>query len=287
MTNRTAFFVSDLHGRQERYKTLFRLIGEERPGAVFLGGDLFSHAHARGFEDGADFIKGFLRSNFKKLHGQLGSDYPNVFAILGNDDGRLHEKSFDLVGREDELWTYLHGQEGEWAGRSVFGYAYVPPTPFHLKDWERYDVSRFVDPGCVSPEAGYRTVAVSADEIRFTTIANDLEQLSRDRLIDNSIWLFHSPPYKGLLDRAALDGQKVDHAPLDVHVGSVAVRRFIEDRQPAITLHGHVHESTRLTGSWHECMGRTHAFSAAHDGGELALVRFDPERPDEATRELV
>jgi hypothetical protein len=28
-------------------------------------------------------------------------------------------------------------------------------------------------------------------------------------------------------------------------------------------------------------------FSAAHSGPELALVRFDPERLDEATRDLV
>lgn len=42
------------------------------------------------------------------------------------------------------------------------------------------------------------------------------------------------------------------YAPMDVHVGSIALRRFIEARQPLLTLHGHVHESARLTGSWHQ-----------------------------------
>jgi uncharacterized protein len=70
-------------------------------------------------------------------------------------------------------------------------------------------------------------------------------------------------------------------------VGSIAVRRFIETRQPFITLHGHIHESPRLTGSWKDLIGRTHAFSAAHDGRELALVRFELEKPEEATRELI
>ncbi len=79
----------------------------------------------------------------------------------------------------------------------------------------------------------------------------------------------------------------MDGAPLDVHVGSIAIRRFIQDRQPWITLHGHVHESARLTGSWRDRLGRTHLFSAAHDGEELALVRFDPENPADATRELI
>jgi Icc-related predicted phosphoesterase len=99
--------------------------------------------------------------------------------------------------------------------------------------------------------------------------------------------LFHAPPHDTELDRAALDGRRIDHAPLDVHVGSIAIRRFIERRQPRITLHGHVHESARLTGSWRATIGATHCLSAAHDGPELALVRFDPERPADATRELL
>jgi len=70
-------------------------------------------------------------------------------------------------------------------------------------------------------------------------------------------------------------------------VGSIAVRRFIEARQPLLTLHGHIHESARLTGSWRDVIGRTHLFSAAHDGPELALVRFDLEHLDEASRVLI
>jgi Icc-related predicted phosphoesterase len=79
----------------------------------------------------------------------------------------------------------------------------------------------------------------------------------------------------------------IDGVPLDVHVGSIAVRRLIESRQPLLTLHGHVHESARLTGSWRDTVGRTHMFSAAHDGPELALVRFDLADLDGATRELL
>ncbi|HUU04736.1 MAG TPA: hypothetical protein VMZ49_02545, partial [Patescibacteria group bacterium] len=81
------------------------------------------------------------------------------------------------------------------------------------------------------------------------------------------------------LDRAALDGRQVDSVPLDVHVGSIAIRRFIETRQPLVTLHGYVHESARLTGSWQEKIGRTFCFSAAHDGPELAVVFLIPRIP--------
>ena len=79
----------------------------------------------------------------------------------------------------------------------------------------------------------------------------------------------------------------IDGVPLDVHVGSIAMKRFIEENQPLVTLHGHIHESASLTGAWREKIGRTHMFQAAHDGPELALVRFDLEDLDSATRELI
>ena len=58
-------------------------------------------------------------------------------------------------------------------------------------------------------------------------------------------------------------------------------------RQPYLTLHGHVHESALITGAWKDKIGNTCCFSAAHHGKELALVRFDPEHPENAMRELI
>ena len=165
--------------------------------------------------------------------------------------------------------------------------AYVPPTPFRLKDWERYDVSHYVEPGCSDPAEGWHTAPTPGRETRRDTIREDLDYLAAGVDGGRTILLAHTPPYRTALDRAALDGKSVDHAPLDVHVGSIALRRFIEARQPLLTLHGHVHESARLTGHWEEHIGRTHAFSAAHDGAELALIRFDPGDLGAATRELL
>jgi Icc-related predicted phosphoesterase len=163
----------------------------------------------------------------------------------------------------------------------------VPPTPFALKDWERWDVSRHLEPGCVTLEEGLRTVAADPSEVRYGTIVRDLAALTGEEDLARAVMLFHAPPYRTDLDRAALDGRTFEHVPLDVHIGSIAIRRFIEDRQPLVTLHGHVHESARITGSWRERIGRTWCFSAAHDGPELALVRFDLEDPASATRELI
>ena len=115
----------------------------------------------------------------------------------------------------------------------------------------------------------------------------DLERLASLSPPERTIYLFHTPPYRTKLDRADLDGKSFDHAPLDVHIGSIAVREFIEARRPLLTLHGHAHESARLTGSWRDLVGKTPALSAAHDGPELALVRFDTDNIGRATRELI
>jgi uncharacterized protein len=283
------FFVSDLHGRVDRYTKLLAAVAAERPSAVFLGGDLLPSGLGLSEAvdpDHQDFINGFLAPAFERVRGALGGEYPAIFTILGNDDPRFEEAAMLEVGTRG-LWRYAHDQRIEWAGHTVYGYSCIPPTPFRLKDWERYDVSRYVDPGCSSPEEGWRTVPAAESEVRYGTIRDDLDALVGDRPLEGAIMLFHSPPYKTPLDRAALDGRSVDFVPLDVHVGSIAIQRFIDARQPLLTLHGHVHESARITGEWRTSIGCTHALSAAHDGPELALVRFDPEDLAAATRELL
>lgn len=280
-------FAADLHGHRGRYEKLFAAIRGERPEVVFLAGDLLPSGLAQLAEStssGSDFVSGYFVPGLSALRDELGSDYPEILLILGNDDPRDAEDEFLRMGG---LCRYMHGMRYTCRGFTAFGYTFVPPTPFLFKDWERYDVSRYVPPGCVSPEEGWRSREVDDHWVRYGTIQKDLEELVGGADLDRTVILFHTPPYGTAIDRAALDGKMVDHIPLDVHVGSIAVQRFIEARQPLLTLHGHIHESARLTGSWRDRIGETHVFSAAHDGPELALVRFDLDRPEDATRELL
>lgn len=285
----TCLFATDLHGYVDRYEKFVASIARERPHAVFLGGDLLPRS---GFSlnplgsDQPDFFRDYLRPAFAAIRKSLGSEYPPIFLILGNDDPGWQEEQFQTEYAQD-LWHYAHGQKLALNSFSVYGYACVPPTPFLLKDWERYDVSRYVPPGSVSPEEGRRTVNADESRIKWGTIQRDLDSLVGNEPLDRAVFLFHTPPYDTALDRAALDGRTYEHVDLDLHVGSIAVRRFIEERQPLLTLHGHVHESTRLTGEWKVQIGGTVCINGAHDGPELALVRFDLESPSDATRELI
>jgi len=283
-----AYFVSDLHGKFEKYLKLFDQIRTGQPDVVLFGGDLFPHFSLRkhkDFEHIDDFLHDFLIRQLIALRNDLKENYPQVYIIMGNDDARIEEP--DIIEAEKHgIWKYLHMRRHTLGSFDFYGYAYVPPTPFLLKDWERYDISRFVDPGCVPPTEGFRTLEPDED-IEYTTIQEHLERLALDAHFPRSVFLFHSPPYKTLLDRAALDGVMVDHVPADVHVGSMAMQRFIEAMQPLITLHGHIHESTRLTGSWMQQIGKTYAFNAAHDGPELSLVQIPLDDPGAAERLLL
>jgi Icc-related predicted phosphoesterase len=285
----SCFFVSDLHGNANRYQKLFQAIKTERPEAVFIGGDFlplgFGIPKAINIFR-QDFINEYLVKQLVRLRLELKPAFPRIFLIMGNDDPRFEEASVFEAAMQG-VWEYIHNRKVALNNFCVYGYAYVPPTPFRLKDWERYDVSRYVDPGCISPEEGMHSFPVSDQEKKYATIQNDLAYLTKGENLEHAIFLFHAPAYKTKLDLAELEGKKIDHVPLDQHVGSIAIRRFIEAREPLLTLHGHIHESARLSLSWRDLIGRTHCFSAAHDGPELALVRFDPHDLEAATRQLI
>ena len=138
-----------------------------------------------------------------------------------------------------------------------------------------------------SYEEGIRTVDIEEDKIKYNNISTDLKKLSKNAPLEKTIFLFHSPPYNTNLDRANLDGKKVDSAPLDIHVGSIAIQQFIDKNQPFLTLHGHVHESYNLTKKWREKKGRTYCFSAANHNSDLVIIKFDTNNLEKSSRKIV
>jgi Icc-related predicted phosphoesterase len=264
-----------LHGLTGRYEKFFDAIECESPRAVFLGGDLLPHRDPAG-----TFLEDVVASRLAETRDRMGGDFPDVFVIMGNDDARSEEAAVLKIA-ERGLWTYLHNRRVELDKYAVYGYAYVPPTPFVRKDWDRYDVSRELRSGCVAPENGHRTVDVEGEDATSATIAGDLSALAGEEDLRRAVFLFHTPPFDTALDRVAVYDTGTES------VGSIAVREFIEKRQPLVTLHGHIHESARLTGSWKETIGRTVAINGAHDGAELSLVRFDLDAPESADRVLL
>jgi Icc-related predicted phosphoesterase len=279
-------FVSDLHGKKHLYEKLFEEVHKIQPEVVLLGGDLFPHGYMPDDPSEDDFLTDFFVVEFSRLKQTMKEKYPCFLVILGNDDPRSNEKKLLTNKYNGSLWNYLHNRKIEIGGYKFFGYSFIPPSPFGLKDWEKYDVSRFVDPGCTHPFEGMRSVEPDFDP-EYSNIKEDLVYLTQEDDLSNSVFLFHSPPYNTPLDRAALDGKMIDYVPLDVHVGSIAIQRFIEERQPLVTLHGHVHEASSITGEWRAQIGDTHAFNAAYDDNKLSIIHFNPANPGKAERRII
>ena len=285
--NLRCIFTSDLHGNKLKYENLFTYIANSSPDAVFLGGDLSRSLISRNGEYTKNtFFSNYILNKLLDLQSVLKESYPEIFLILGNDDSKnLEEEIIDI--EKYKLWKYINEKSFKWKEYDIFGYSFVPPTPFLLKDWERYDISQYVDPGSIAPHEGLFTFKNRDPEENLKTIKNDLEIFATDLDFKKTICLFHSPPYKTALDRGDLDGKFIDHVPIDVHLGSIAIYNFIEKYQPVLTLHGHIHESTRLTGSWKDKIGKTKCFNGSHDGPELSIITFNPENPESATRILI
>ncbi len=242
--------VSDLHGRPERYRSLFREVSLRNPPAVLMGGDLFPRKGSK-----KEFLEEYLFNPIKKLRRE--GVLTRFLIILGNDDPKVNEPL--LIDADDQgIIDYIPMKTVTIEGIPVVGYPYIHPSPFRLKDWELFDVSRYIDPGCISPLEGIHTTDVDLSELKYRTIKDDLKNISILSDPKNTVFLFHSPPYDTVLDQAALGGQMVDHVPLDPHIGSIAVKRFIEQHQPLVTLHGHVHESFQLSGEFFQRIGRSY-----------------------------
>ena len=188
-------FCSDLHGRPDRYEKLFQEIESQRPAGVFLGGDLLPGllaAFGTGEEEG-DFVGDLLVAGFERLRERLGDDYPRVFLILGNDDLRSVEAVLKDVEARG-LWSYAHGRRLELRGFDVYGYSFVPPTPFLLKDWERYDVSRLRRPGLRLAGGGATLRRDRSPERRGWRPSEGPRALAGDRDLSRAVFLFHTPP---------------------------------------------------------------------------------------------
>lgn len=272
------FFTSDLHGQGELYEQVMALAAEHRPAAVLLGGDLAPHATGTpGVQHQRIFLEGFLVEFARRLREAVPG--VELLLLMGNDDWAANQ---DVLERHHgSLWQSLHGRCIEVHGTRVAGLSWVPITPFSIKDWERWeDGDDEVPPrlnGWLSSSDGVRDFRFDPER-RSPTIAEGLAELAAACEPAGTIFVLHSPPR----DTAC------DVISTRQHVGSRAIRDFVEAQQPRLVLSGHIHESPRVSGSWRDTLGRTPVVNPGQFGTpKLCGVWFDPERPDDTLRHTV
>src|SRR5256885_3557919 len=77
----------------------------------------------------------FFFFSSRRRHTRLQGDWSSD--VCSSDLPRRREEDF-VAAAGDGLWHYVHAQKSLLGNFAIYGLAYVPPTPFLLKDWERY-----------------------------------------------------------------------------------------------------------------------------------------------------
>lgn len=266
-------YTSDLHGNRDHYSQVLHLAVEQEARAILLGGDLFPNCHepARCLMLQRDFVRTFFEPWLRRIRTEFRALV--VYALPGNEDwASAWDLLMDLA--EARLFFPLHQRawhidDDMWlAGSSL-----VPMTPFVPKDWDRLEGIAPEPPfplgGGLRSAYGLLRPVTLADLQALPTIMDELAILAVQSEPAQTIYVMHSPPAATALDRLA-DGRLV---------GSRAVRAFIEQHQPPLTLHGHVHESPAVSGSYVDCIGRTLCVNPGQTPERLHAVVFETDDP--------
>jgi Icc-related predicted phosphoesterase len=150
----------------------------------------------------------------------------DVFVMSGNDDPRECDAVLEgarFVQACDDRIVHIGEHE-------MISCSYANPTPWH------------------SP----RELDETALYERINKLASQLERPQ------TAIFNLHVPPYDTGLDTAQQITENLEPVfqsghPVEIPVGSTAVRQLIEEYQPLVALHGHIHESrgeTRIGKTW-------------------------------------
>lgn len=272
------FFTSDLHGQSDFYEQALEQAVTGNARAVVLGGDLCPHAVGdAGLERQRLFLEGTLLEFARRLRER--NPACELLLLMGNDDWWANHAVLERY--DGEWWRLLHDQVLDVDGVAVAGLSWVPITPFAMKDWERWEDGAPESPARLegwSSRAGTLQPFAFDAERRTPTIAEALEALAARMVPAETVCVLHSPPRETRCD--VMSGGR--------HVGSRAIRAWVEKHQPPLVLSGHIHESPRVSGAWQDTVGRSIVVNPGQFGSpRLCGAWFDPRRPGETLRHTV
>ena len=278
-------YTSDLHGETQLYNELLELSIASSAEVIALGGDLLpSFPPSKRYEDmipnQRNFVDQFLISFFRKILETIS--VRQIFLIPGNWDlgypYLFREPIEGIIDLDQKIYRFKNGYE-------LIGYPFVPPTPFRPKDYEKMDDPETPWPPQKNPS--YVRASEYGDQLNPIdpqvylreqgTIHEDLNRLPKPIDYRKTIYMMHSPPFATTLD--LIQGRK--------QAGSRSIKVFIEEHQPFLTLHGHIHESPELSGTYLDRIGETLSINpgqfvfSGRDSIKLHAVTFEVEAIEE------
>jgi uncharacterized protein len=295
---RTIFFASDLHGSEVCFKKFVAAAKFYGADTLLLGGDISAKIVVPIVSTGPGRYAAQFHGHEERLDDTTVEDFEQRAANSGLYTERMEPDEYqhyvDHPDQVDALFErvmrrtvqrWLEYAKTRLDGSPVVIYS-VPGNddPLAVDDVllaHGDDRLRFVEgevvelaPGMEMLSTGYTNVTpwdtpreYSEDQIR-ERLKGMTERLEHP---GTAIFNIHVPPYNSRLDTAPLLGQDLKvktaaGAQMTAPVGSVAVREAIEDVQPLLTLHGHIHESGGSV-----TIGRTTAINVGSEYGEGIL----------------
>lgn len=295
-------YTADLHGDIDAYRALLELAVATGARAAIVGGDLLPRAIR--LDQAIEVQRSFVATRLRPLLAEFRAARTGiaVYLLAGNDDWAaaiaalddlerdglafpLHERVYRLTTTDDrrpandqrptangrlatdgERPTMVGSADDLW----LAGYACVPLTPFSIKDYERRDDGPLpaFSFGMAYASWGGEARLVGADAIaERPSIAEALARLAKQSDPRRTIYVCHTPPADTPLDLM----------PRGRHVGSRAVRSFVERHAPPLTLHGHIHEAPLLSGQYACRIGGTWSVNPGNDQLRFHAVALDTD----------
>lgn len=273
-------YSADLHGAIGSYRQLLDLAVAEQAQTAVVGGDLLPHAQR--LASALDVQRRFVEAELAPLLRDYRARHPELmlYVIPGNDDWAAAIAALDALEQERLLRTIHHRAVELQPDLWLNGSGLIGLTSFGIKDYERRDTA---DAPPVRFGQSYRSQddtiqPYPAEELlALPTLAEELATLAQASDPHRTIYVLHCPPWQTLLDRR--------HG--GAATGSRAVRDFIQQHQPPLTLHGHIHESPTISGAWLEQLGRTVAINPGQAQRGFHAVTLDTDDPLATARHTI
>jgi Icc-related predicted phosphoesterase len=301
------FYAGDVHGSRVCWKKFINAAAHYPADALVMGGDLTGKALVPIVRQGEGSYRAQVigeervartAEELDRLQQAITTNgmYPLIVdpdeARALAEDAAKREEAFEGA-LLDELRLWVEFADERLAGTETRAYV-IPGNDDPWSIDEVLDSGTHVD-ACdevvrmVGPHEmisfGYsnRTPWKTPRELDEDEIYSRLKRLV-DQLKDpeRAIFNIHVPPWESSLDTAYEVDEDLHYVtkggrPHEVATGSPAVRQIIEETQPLLSLHGHIHESKGVTR-----IGRTVAINPGSDYGsghlDGCLIHLAPER---------
>jgi Icc-related predicted phosphoesterase len=292
------FFATDIHGSEICFKKLLAAPDFYGADVSILGGDMTGKMIVPLVHQGGTGFKAMLAGREVTVSGEQevaalearvrDSGFypyrtdPDEMGALANEPSRVDEIFHGEMTATLMRWGELAEQKYEGTDRFI----YVAPgndDPFFIDDIIR-EIPRFrlIEGEIVMLGNRYEMLATGYSNRTPWDTHREVEEVELRELIDKlaarvtsmetAIFNIHVPPYDTTIDEGPdIDPESWDQKTsmgrsMTKPVGSHAVREAIDDHQPMLGLHGHIHESRGVVR-----LGRTLAINPGSDYGDSVL----------------